>query len=652
MTTRTTTPMRTSGICPTCRLDVDLIKGKIKPHPEKGRPAGSRVLCLGGGQPPADPSAAAPPDGVDPTTEIIPTVFHDVTLDQQLLAEARPTGAWSGAEALSVDPKDLDPDPHNPRGPVHPDTVLELAEALVVKGMLQPIIVATSTTPGRYTIITGHRRHAAALRAGLPEVPVLLRRDLTPGSNTSLTAQIVENYHREPLLPIQEARTFAQLRDLGMKQTDIALACGCHQAQVSKRLALLKLDQDIAEQVGTDGGLDVHQAVELTKLPKPAAARALEAIKRGDDPRRAVGTARRDHERHAARTKAEDELEQAGIALVEPCWHWPVQREDRPLATGVDGEPQRYGGGARTIETTYADHHDQPCHGAALHDDLHVTYVCLDPTRHGYPSIAEAAEQAQAAAAAHAEELELTKASKAAASAGRRTAARDAALAKVPKADMANYTTAYLMCLLGDIDYQIPTVETVGQVLDWLELDRDPSGEEDAAQAADLATAVAAEGALRVGYMASVAAGMEILETVHDGAYGAGSFRGSPVLRNHLMILCALTGYEPTDADLEARDPIAAAPLPVPPDELIPALDAADHAELTDRGIVAWYAPTQEQVDGGDEARWVDAIEASAIADGGQDARLAYLQDDPSSSPAERTKAEDAYAPDREGVPA
>lgn len=602
-----------TGLCPDCGLECSLTRNKLHPHPAKDRPsrgAGSKALCPGGGKHATTAPAAAPDDAspADPQ-------FLEPTLSQALLEHDRPAGAWAGAEAISVDPRLIDPDPANPRGEL--GDLTEMAASLIADGMLEPVLVAPGATKGRFALVAGHRRVAGAILAGLPEVPALLRRDLVAGSNLSLTAQIVENFHREPLLPIEEARAFQRLRDLGMKQTDIATSVGCNQGQVSKRLALLKLPPELADRVGAEGGIDVHAAAELAKLPTPAAERAIADITRGQNPRQAVSSARAHHERTTAHDQVVSDLEQAGVALVDfPAgWFWSSAREDRPLLTGSDGLEQPYGG-ARTIPETWQAHHALPCHGAAISPNHEVIYVCLDPTLHGHPSVEAEQEQAAKASRKVAEEAEAAKALEAASYEARTAGSRSAALAKVSKADMATAVAAWAcISLTGDELYgTLPTFETVPVVLDWLGLDPDP-GED---TIADVATLVSAEGELRVAYMASLAAGDMVVREALQSPYLRQMLQGHAGIRHHLQTLEA-AGYVLTDVD----QALMVIPEPLEP-EVVPAADEdLPDVDGAPEGTVAWYSPTPAARAMGDEPRWVAQDEADALAP--VDDRLVFL---------------------------
>lgn len=136
-----------------------------------------------------------------------------------------------------VDLTDLHPSPNNPRERL--TDIDGLALSMRESGLIQPIIA--QRIPGRtgLQIIAGHRRHAAALRLGWTDVPVIIRRDMLP--DAELLAMLVENGQRAGLDPIEEARAYRRLIDSGLGQAEIAAKVGRSTFTVSTRLSLLAL---------------------------------------------------------------------------------------------------------------------------------------------------------------------------------------------------------------------------------------------------------------------------------------------------------------------------------------------------------------------------------------------------------------------------
>lgn len=157
---------------------------------------------------------------------------------------------------------DLLPDPDNPRDDV--GDVSELAASMQSAGLLQPIVARCRATDGRFVVVAGHRRLAAAQELGWSTVPVILRRDMRP--DEVLAAMLIENGQRRDLDPIEEARAFARLK-AQMQCSDVELArrIGRSQSQVSSRLALLALSIEEQDQV-RDGTMKLVEATAKARI--------------------------------------------------------------------------------------------------------------------------------------------------------------------------------------------------------------------------------------------------------------------------------------------------------------------------------------------------------------------------------------------------
>lgn len=529
------------------------------------------------------------------------------TLAQRLLESARPEGPWSGAEPLNLDPQLVDPDPQNPRSKV--GNVDELAASLITTGMLQPVVVAPHPdTAGRYMVLVGHRRRAAALVANLPTIPALLRRDLIPGTNLSVAAQIVENLHRVDLTPLEEADAFEFLRHLGMTQQLIADAVHVNQSHVSKRLSLLKLDDDLRDKVGT-GTLDVNAAVELAKLPDQARQTAAKAILKDHRPAGdAIARAKADHDRRTRYDTVVEQLEADGVAHLKAPAHGDYTGTDeRPLALNHQPDAHFYGAGDRTVDLTIEAHADEPCHVAMVDNDGRIVWACVDAARHGVPTAADvAAKRDKADQRAAAKRLKEEEARKAA-SAARRDAARQAATATLDARVLGRAVGDWIAAtLIGDPDDYSPVAvdpATRHLVLEWAGLDPSPAYDDDPRPWGidDYDQLIAAENPLRVAYMAVVAQGHLLTDPTTAGYWHR--YAGHPAYALHLNRLVELGGYTLDDHDRQLIEPVTYTPTP-----------AVTIPDDWPEGAVAWYAGGTDT--DADPARWVDtADEAQAIDD-------------------------------------
>lgn len=140
---------------------------------------------------------------------------------------------------------DLHPSPANPRDRL--TGIDDLAASIREVGLIQPIIAQRIPGHDGLQIVAGHRRHAAARRAGLTEVACIVRRDLLP--DEELLTMLVENGQRAGLDPIEEARALRKLKSWGMSDAEVGRKVGRSQVYVGTRLALLSLPLEEQEQV-------------------------------------------------------------------------------------------------------------------------------------------------------------------------------------------------------------------------------------------------------------------------------------------------------------------------------------------------------------------------------------------------------------------
>jgi ParB family transcriptional regulator, chromosome partitioning protein len=143
-----------------------------------------------------------------------------------------------GAELLSVAVGAIRPNGFQPRQEFEEKELDELAASIREVGVLQPILVRR-IEEGRYELVAGERRWRAAQRAGLTEVPALVRQVT---DKESLEQAVVENLHRSDLNVLEEAAAYRQLVDeFLLTQEDVALRVGRSRAAVANTIRLLQL---------------------------------------------------------------------------------------------------------------------------------------------------------------------------------------------------------------------------------------------------------------------------------------------------------------------------------------------------------------------------------------------------------------------------
>tara|TARA_Y100001970_G_scaffold265701_1_gene353591 strand:- start:1486 stop:2358 length:873 start_codon:yes stop_codon:yes gene_type:complete len=132
--------------------------------------------------------------------------------------------------------------PYQPRDIFDEEMLSNLTASIREVGVLQPILVRTKDSES-YELIAGERRWRAAKRAGLKNIPAIIRdvEDLT-----SLEHALVENLHRQDLGPLEEAAAFQQLiDDFGLSQEAVGQRVGKSRSSISNSLRLLHLPSSV-----------------------------------------------------------------------------------------------------------------------------------------------------------------------------------------------------------------------------------------------------------------------------------------------------------------------------------------------------------------------------------------------------------------------
>jgi ParB family chromosome partitioning protein len=168
--------------------------------------------------------------------------------------------------------KQLEPNPKQPRSNFDEAALEELTASIREKGVLQPLLVRPRGK--RFEIVAGERRWRAAMRAGLEEVPVVVR-ELT--DRETLEIALIENLQREDLGALEEARAYNQLLELGTTQDEVAKAVGKARSTITNALRLLQLTKD-AQLALEDGSISAGHARAILSQPAVDRDWALEQI--------------------------------------------------------------------------------------------------------------------------------------------------------------------------------------------------------------------------------------------------------------------------------------------------------------------------------------------------------------------------------------
>jgi ParB family transcriptional regulator, chromosome partitioning protein len=147
-----------------------------------------------------------------------------------------------------VDPREIHPNPYQPRKHIDKDALEELAGSIKEKGVIQPLILCRNEDG--YELIAGERRLRAALMAGLDAVPVIVK-DVAPAE--MLEMALIENIQREELNALEEAEAYSRLiEEFGLTQEALADRVGKKRATITNCLRLRKLPDRIKEDLLND----------------------------------------------------------------------------------------------------------------------------------------------------------------------------------------------------------------------------------------------------------------------------------------------------------------------------------------------------------------------------------------------------------------
>ncbi len=168
-----------------------------------------------------------------------------------------------GAHFREVAVSRVRPNPRQPRTDFDEDAMTELAHSLREVGVLQPIVVRPTDAEG-YELIMGERRWRAAQRAGLEQIPAIVKET---GDEEMLRSALLENLHRAQLNPLEEAAAYQQLlEDFGCTHDDLAERLGRSRPQITNTLRLLRLSPGVQRRVAA-GVLSAGHARALLAVP-------------------------------------------------------------------------------------------------------------------------------------------------------------------------------------------------------------------------------------------------------------------------------------------------------------------------------------------------------------------------------------------------
>lgn len=186
-----------------------------------------------------------------------------------------------GAVLTRILLSDIVPNRAQPRSEFDEDALEELTHSIREFGVFQPVVVreidpAPAQGQPRYELIMGERRFRASGRAGLEDIPAIIR---STADEHMLRDALLENLHRAQLNPLEEASAYQQLlSDFGITQEQLAERIGRSRPQVSNTIRLLKLPEAVQARVAA-GVLSAGHARAILSLDgEPGSAEAMRRL--------------------------------------------------------------------------------------------------------------------------------------------------------------------------------------------------------------------------------------------------------------------------------------------------------------------------------------------------------------------------------------
>ena len=172
----------------------------------------------------------------------------------------------------------LVPSPFQPRRLFDESALDDFVESIREKGVLQPLLVRPNPKqPNGYEIIAGERRFRASKKAGLTQVPVIIK-DFD--DKTALEVALIENLQREDLNAIEEAEAYVRLlKEFSYTQEELARVVGKSRSYVANMMRLLELPDSVQKMLA-EKQITVGHARSLLSVSHPEKV-AKEIVKKG-----------------------------------------------------------------------------------------------------------------------------------------------------------------------------------------------------------------------------------------------------------------------------------------------------------------------------------------------------------------------------------
>ncbi|WP_415929975.1 ParB/RepB/Spo0J family partition protein [Zhenpiania hominis] len=244
-------------------------------------------------------------------------LFSNSEIDtQEISVTKKEESEEKGISFININ--EIKPNQNQPRKSFNEEKLEELAASIIENGLIQPVILRKADKG--YEIVAGERRWRACRKAGLKEIPCIIR-EFTDEQNMLIA--IIENMQREDLNPIEEAEGLNQMIvNFGMTQEQVSKSVGKSRPYITNALRLLKLPSEIREMLLANqlsagharaiaGISDTEKQIQLAEyvIREELSVREIEKIiKEENTPKKKIS--RKKTEKSADVRKVEDDLKQ------------------------------------------------------------------------------------------------------------------------------------------------------------------------------------------------------------------------------------------------------------------------------------------------------------------------------------------------------
>ncbi len=204
---------------------------------------------------PNKPTQTTPSSGVSATTSQ-PHSSNTHTASPEILTQP-----------YELEVSSIAPNPFQPRYEFRQEDIDNLAQSILDKGVLQPLVV-TPVGNGKYQLIAGERRLRAAKKAGFGTVPVVVRTNVSDQDKAELA--LIENIQRQNLNAIERAKGYRDLQEtFQLTQEQIAEKMALSRSSVANTLRYLTLPQSVQDALSRDVITEGHAKI-IAGVSNPA----------------------------------------------------------------------------------------------------------------------------------------------------------------------------------------------------------------------------------------------------------------------------------------------------------------------------------------------------------------------------------------------